>query len=143
MTGRPLCRLKAFLRAFTPARVGRTVNVTLPALATVSLPLAKRTRAGRHLRFNRIEPALHFFTLAAKTPNFPFSNVSTQLNVPGSTTDSTNVIAYVARLKLAPVTLKVLLGLTNAMTCTVGGGGPGDGLGAGLGSGSAAVLNST
>ena len=52
--------------------------------------------------------------------------------MPGSTTDSTNVIAYVAKLKLAPMTLKLLLGITTGLTCTIGGGGLGglDGLGA-------------
>src|SRR5438876_10717846 len=142
VTGRPLFFLNAFLSAFTPARVGRTVNVTLPGLDTVSLPLAKSTRAGRHLPFSLIKPALHFFPRAAKTPYFPFSNVVTQLNVPGSTTDSTNVIAYVAKLKLAPMTLKLLLGITTGLTCTIGGGGldgaGGDGAG---GEGAAVTTN--
>ena len=138
VTGRPFFFLNAFFRAFTPARVGFTVNVTLPGLDTVSLPLAKSTRAGRHLPFSLIKPALHFFPRAAKTPYFPFSNVVTQLNVPGSTTNSTNVIAYVAKLKLAPMTLKLLSGITAGLTCTTGGGGLGSCPGP---TGSAGVLN--
>ena len=99
-----------------PALVGLTVNVTLPAFATVSLPRANRTFAGRQRPFSLIEPALHFFAVAAKTPNFPFSKVKTQLKVPGSATDSVNVIAYVARLSVAPSTLKLLLGITTGLT---------------------------
>ena len=60
--------LKAFFSALTPARVGLTVKVTLPAVATVLLPRAKRTRAGRHFPFNLTKPDLHFLARAEKTP---------------------------------------------------------------------------
>src|SRR5665213_3434613 len=70
--------------------------------------------AGRHLPFSLMNPALHFgFVEAAeaKMPNFPFSNVSTQLNAPGSLADTVNVIAPVVGFTFALSMLKLLLGV--------------------------------
>src|ERR1700694_5787389 len=95
VTGTPLFCLSALRSAFIAEALGRTMKVTLPAAGTALLPLANAMLEGRHLPFSLTSPFLHFVLLAANTPNFPFWNVRSQLNVPGSPTEAVNVIAPV------------------------------------------------
>ena len=67
-----------------PDFVGRTVKVTVPEVATTWVPFANRILLGRHLPLSLFVPSLQPFVPLANTPNLPFSNVSTQLKVPGS-----------------------------------------------------------
>jgi hypothetical protein len=121
-TGRLFLSLYAFFRAFRADGVGFRAKVTVPADVTLALPLAKTILDGRHLPPSLTKPCLHLADVRPKTPNFPFWNVSSQLNVPGSATDSVNVIMWLVGLNTAPSVLKVLLG---GVTWTMIGVGPG------------------
>jgi hypothetical protein len=101
VTGRPLRCLSAVLTAFSAEALGLSVNLTVPAAVTVLLPLANTIFAGRHLPLSLMKPVLHFLLPDANAPNPPFWKVSNQENVPGSPTDSVNVIAPVVGLKAA------------------------------------------
>jgi len=74
------------------------------------LPLAKTIFDRRHLPFSLTKRFLHFDLLAANTPNFPFWKVSSQLNVPGSPTDTVNVITPVVGFTVMSPVLTLLLG---------------------------------
>ena len=109
-TRRPLFCLSAFLSAFIAEALGLTVKVTWPGAETALLPFAKTIRDGRHLPPSLIKPLRHFVVLAAKTPNFPFWKVNSQLKVPGSPTASVNVIAPVLGFIAATSELKAPAG---------------------------------
>src|SRR3977135_3791917 len=100
-TGRPFFCLRAFFSAFNADALGFAVNVTAPGPGTALLPRAKTIVEGRHLPFSRTKPFLHFAEPAAKTPNLPFWNVSSQLKVPGSATAPVRVITPVLALNVA------------------------------------------
>ncbi|MFI5038061.1 MAG: hypothetical protein ACHP93_06230, partial [Solirubrobacterales bacterium] len=115
-TGRLFFCLNAFFSALRADGVGLSTKLTVPDDVTLLLPLAKTIFDGRHLPPSLTnKPVLHLATVAPNTPNFPFWNVSSHLNVPGSTTDSVNVIVWLVGLNTAPSVLKVLLG---GVTCT-------------------------
>lgn len=109
MTGSAFLCLTAFLSAFSADALGLSVKLTRPEAVTGLLPLAKTILDGRHLPFSLMKSDLHLVLLDANAPNFPFWNVSSHENVPGSPTDSVNVIAPVVGLKDAPVAVKLLL----------------------------------
>src|SRR6202035_468957 len=121
-TGRLFFNLYAFFRAFRPYGVGFKAKVTVPADVTLALPLAKTIFDGRHLPPSLTKPLLHLEDVRPKRPNFPFWNVSSQLNVPGSATDSVNVIMWLVGLNTAPSVLKVLFGRVTWTTIGVGDG---------------------
>src|SRR5256885_8203469 len=81
VTGTPLLRLAATLKALRAASVGLIMTLTEPA-ATAFEPFPNVTLAGRHLPLSRICPALHLDTRAANTPNLPFANVASQRKIP-------------------------------------------------------------
>ena len=56
-------------------------------------------------------PFLHFVLFEANAPNLPFWKVSSQLNMPGSFTDSVKVMAPVLELRVTPRAVKLLSGV--------------------------------
>src|SRR6476646_5199083 len=143
LTGRPFLCLNAFFSAFSADALGLTVKLTRPGAATSLLPFANTIFAGRHFPFRRTKPFLHFAVLAAKTPNFPFWNVNSQLKVPGSPTDVVNVITPVLVFRVALSAAKVLLGGGGGTTAVVATTGAGGGRVIGLGASPIATVCST
>ena len=75
------------------------------------LPLPNAILDGRHLPLRRTKPLLHLPPADANTPNLPFWNVTSQLNVPGSATDPVNVIDLVLGFAVAARLAKWLFGI--------------------------------
>ena len=96
--------------AFHADALGLTVNLTTPG-ATSLLPLPNAILDGRHLPLRRTKPLLHLPPADANTPNLPFWNVTSQLNVPGSATDPVNVIDLVLGFAVAARLAKWLFGI--------------------------------
>lgn len=134
VTDRPRSCLSAASSALLAETLGLITKLIVPAAATIVPPLAKTTFAWEHLPLSLTRPVLHFALLTENTPNLLFWKVSSQLNVPGSLTDTLNTIAPVLRLMLGlPNRLKLLsaIGVYGGMSALVSAGidvtGDGDG----------------